>query len=207
MVLSGGISGLVSVISYFILVFASLPASVAFMFAMLFSLSGIGLVFSIRELVRLYHNSYWNRLSSLIGTISFVMVALMLSVQLAVTAGMDKAWTRAQAVHQKLILESLRLVDMGMDVAWDLFIGTYMLLPFLAFRKIFFLKWWGLGFALLGCLLILVNLITFPFPPAEAGWFDPGPLTGLIILSFSAWLLVLGVRLNDHAYRQRLICI
>lgn len=47
--------------------------------------------------------------------------------------------------------------------------------------------WLGRGFGgaglVLGLVEILLNLGTFPLPPAEAGWFDVGPFVGLWYLA------------------------
>ena len=48
---------------------------------------------------------------------------------------------------------------------------------------------------LAGLLLLLLNIATFPTPPAEAGWFDMGPFVGL-------WYLLLFARVLMVARRE-----
>jgi hypothetical protein len=46
----------------------------------------------------------------------------------------------------------------------------------------------------LGTALIGLNAATFPWPPADRGLFDIGPLIGLFVLTLSARLALLGRR-------------
>ena len=81
-------------------------------------------------------------------------------------------------------------VWLGLDVAWDVYIG----LGTLAFswsmlhHPRFGWPFSASGF-LLGLLVIVLNLIPFPVPPAEAGSFDIGPFVGLWYLAttIQAW--------------------
>jgi hypothetical protein len=56
----------------------------------------------------------------------------------------------------------------------------------------------GLGWAIpsvaLGIALIGLNAATFPWPPADRGVFDIGPVIGMFVLTLSARLALLGGR-------------
>ena len=108
------------------------------------------------------------------------LVTAMLLVQLAVGSR-----THGQAVPLDLVA-----VWLGLDVAWDVYVGLGTGLFALAmlrhprFRAVFGIP----GLVIAGVLLGL-NLGTYPTPPAEAGLFDAGPLVGLwyLAVSVQAW--------------------
>jgi hypothetical protein len=75
-------------------------------------------------------------------------------------------------------------VWLGLDVAWDVYIGlgtlffAYAMFPHPRFRWPFAVP--GLT---LGLLVIVLNLAAFPEPPAIVGSFDVGPFVGLWYLA------------------------
>jgi hypothetical protein len=76
---------------------------------------------------------------------------------------------------------------LGLDVAWDIYIGVGTLLFAVAmFAHEWFGKIYGITGATIAVLLLFLNLWTFPTPPANAGLFDAGPLIG-------GWYLVVTV--------------
>jgi len=88
-------------------------------------------------------------------------------------------------------------VDMGLDVAWDLFIGTSLIFLAVAIRgHRNFGVWWSIPAGMLAILLIVLNSSTFPWPPATRGLFDIGPAIGIYIMSVSGRLLFLAVRMK-----------
>jgi hypothetical protein len=97
---------------------------------------------------------------------------------------------------------ALRAVWWGLDVAWDLYIGTGTILFALCmFGRRGLGAWLGVPGLLIGALLLIFNIVTFPNPPANTGLVDPGLLVGL-------WYLVVYVRLGvssvllDRQYRR-----
>ena len=95
---------------------------------------------------------------------------------------------------------SLRLVDMGLDVAWDVFIGTALIfLSFALTGHNRFGRWWSIPSALLGGTLIVLNVITFPWPPSSRKLFDIGPAIGVFIIALSTRLLILGRRMGKQS--------
>jgi hypothetical protein len=80
-------------------------------------------------------------------------------------------------------------VHLGIDVAWDLYIGVGTLLVAVAVRSH---RAFGVSFGLTGAVaalaLLVLNALTFPRPPANAGLVDVGPAIGL-------WYLAVSVRL------------
>jgi hypothetical protein len=53
---------------------------------------------------------------------------------------------------------------------------------------------WALASAILGLALMVLNASTFPWPPADRGLFDIGPLIGFFVMALSARLALLGRR-------------
>jgi len=85
------------------------------------------------------------------------------------------------------------MVDIGIDVAWDMFISTYMILFLFATVKVPSLKWWGIISGVLGLLLMVFNVVTFPNPPGESGLIDMGPFIAFFWLLLSVRTLSLRI--------------
>ena len=93
------------------------------------------------------------------------------------------------------MLKSLRLVDMGMDVAWDFLIGTSLVFLSVALGgNAHYGKTWGVITGTLGLALIILNAVTFPWPPDTRGLFDLGPFIGVFIIAISVRLMMIGMR-------------
>lgn len=92
------------------------------------------------------------------------------------------------------IANAVHGVDNGLDLAWDLFYVLSMVffgVAMMSHRRLG--RWWGVPAILIAGVLLLPNAATIPEPPATAGLFDPGPLSGLYWLALSAYLLKLGL--------------
>ena len=87
------------------------------------------------------------------------------------------------------------MIDLGLDVAWDLLGGVGLVCWGLAIRKRSgFGPGWGIPAALFGVALIILNVSTFPIPPGNSGLVDIGPLVGLFMAALFARLAILGRR-------------
>ena len=120
-------------------------------------------------------------------------MALIAAVANVIAAGQLLAMIMIQASVQATVEQpgaALKAVWWGLDVAWDLYVGTGTILLALC---MFGRRGLGARFALpgmlIGSILLIFNIVTFPIPPANAGLVDPGPLVGL-------WYLVVYVRLG-----------
>jgi len=95
---------------------------------------------------------------------------------------------------------ALKAVWWGLDVVWDLYVGTGTILFALCmFGRRGLGAWLGVPGLLVGGLLLIINIATFPDPPDTVGLVDFGPLVGI-------WYLVVYVRLGTSAVfleRQR----
>jgi hypothetical protein len=116
----------------------------------------------------------------------------MILVQIA--AGMRGEGARAIAVW------------LGLDVAFDVYIGVGTIFLAVAVMRH---EWFGRAFGLTGLavavVMLVLNLATFPTPPANAGLFDMGPFVGLWYLAITIASLVRLRQLNARAMPQRTI--
>lgn len=199
-VLLGGLSGIIGTICYIAAVTVPAGQTLSYVFVMTWPVLSIVFIYALTRYVGAERQSAASHLALVFGCLSFAMVAAMISIQLAVRIGIEEYITEATGGTEetlKLIRRSVRLVDLGLDVAWDVFIGTTLL--FLAAALMGhsrFGYWWGIPSAMLGLLLIGLNVATFPWPPDTRGLFDVGPVIGVYIIVLSARFFVLGLRMH-----------
>ncbi|HUV14009.1 MAG TPA: hypothetical protein VMY18_10205 [Acidobacteriota bacterium] len=174
----GIVAGLCSSILYPLLIFSSLPL---FMTALLAGILGpaIGVAsLGLRELLLIRGNSVSARVGAVANFTAGALFTAMALVQLACRYAPASETASAMPVG----------VWLGLDVAWDIYIGLGT-----AFFSVAMLRHerFGALFAVPGVLIALLviglNIATFPTPPAEAGLIDIGPFVGL-------WYLAVTVR-------------
>jgi hypothetical protein len=129
------------------------------------------------ELLRLHERSVAAVLGAISNIVAGALFCAMALVQLAVRQGTDPA-------------TGLVGVWLGLDVAWDVYIGLGTIAFAVAMLRHPRFGWWFAGSGLaLGLLELVLNLGTFPTPPAEAELLDIGPFVGLWYLAATlrAW--------------------
>jgi len=174
----GIVGGLCASILYPVLLLAPLPlpvtAAVASFLGPAIGLGSLGLY----RLIRLDAHSVTAALGAVSNIIAGGLFTAMVLVQLAVRARVPER------------VPDLVGVWLGLDVAWDIYIGLGTLAFGWAMRRHPRFGWAfsALGL-LLGLLVIVLNIIPFPTPPADAGLFDIGPFVGLWYLAstIQAW--------------------
>jgi hypothetical protein len=80
---------------------------------------------------------------------------------------------------------------LGLDVAWDVYIGVgTALLAAAMYRHPAYGKILGGTGLVIAAVLLSLNLMTFPVPPANAGLFDAGPFVGLwyLAVTIASWV-------------------
>ena len=190
----GVYAGLAVSVIYPLMIFAPLPRKLTVIFASLFGpllmLASLGLYYFLV----VHRKTITAQLAVLSNIAASVLVTLMLIVQLSVNLSMDKLMASSGAgvseQTMKWIWQVVDKIQLGIDVSWDIFIAIGTILFGVAmmkhprFGRIFGL----LGF-LVGHLLLIFNLATFPIPPGDAGLIDLGPAAGLWYLAAALMIL------------------
>lgn len=177
---AGIVGGLCASMLYPLALFVPLPlpltATVAALIGPAIGIGSLGL----RHLIMLQGLSVMATLAAICNVVAGGLFTAMLLVQLAVR----------NSVSDSPPQDHLVAVWLGLDVAWDIYIGLGTLLFAAAMTRHPRFRWAfaGPGFAA-GLLVLILNLHTFPTPPAEAGSFDVGPVVGLWYLAATvqAW--------------------
>lgn len=116
---------------------------------------------------------------TLVNLMVVVQSAIFLTIPLDEREGLGLAW------------DGLNMVQLGMDVSWDIYFSlATILLGLLMFGHPRFGAIWGTVALLVGGGLLVLNLATFPDPPGEAGSVDLGPLSGAVYLFVSIRVLM-----------------
>lgn len=155
-------------------------------------------VLSIHSQLASSRNNLSLQLGKVFGISAFVVFEIVMCVQMGtrifyqerlLTSAVDEP--SKQLAH--LVYQGVNSVQFTMDIAFDVFycllimIFSYHMLHEHRFGKAV----GGFGiFAGMG--LLLLNMWSFPYPPAESGLIDFGPLTGI----WWVWVIVLILRNN-----------
>ena len=192
---TGGVCGIIGTIFYILAVAVPMPERIAYLLAVMWPVLSIVFAYSLYRVIASNGDGMMNQLALLFAIVGFAMVAMMISVQLAVRMGIAEYMGGTIPGEENLhgiIRQALRLVDMGIDVAWDIFIGSSLVCLSVALvSHPRFGRAWGIPSALFGAGLIGLNVVTFPWPPNTRGLFDLGPFIGLFIILLSTRMLLL----------------
>lgn len=167
----GVVAGLCTSVLYPVLLFAPLPTALTATLAALLGPS-IGIAsLGLMHLFEVRGRSPAAEIGALSNNLAGALFCAMALVQLAVR-------TSGPAGPE------LVGVWLGLDVAWDVYIGVGTLCFALAMIRHPRYRWpFAVPGLALGSLVLGLNLATFPTPPAEAGLFDIGPFVGLWYLA------------------------
>lgn len=134
------------------------------------------------------------QLAPIFNTLAGAAGATMLIVQLAIADRWDSLKGRTENPADIAIIDwsgkMVWSVNLGQDVAWDVFIaiGTFLFAWNMRGDRRFgrILGYSGMIVAL--CLLIF-NLLTFPTPPGDGGLIDLGPFVGFwyLLVTVAMW--------------------
>jgi hypothetical protein len=208
--LGGGVAGMAGISCYLLAITVPWPESQLGVSASLVVVSAwpiLSIVYSyaLYAFVAAERESTANRLGLVFAIAAFTTVLAMIVVQLAVGSGLQEITRGLDEQTGRALRRGLRMIDLGLDVAWDVLIGTALVFSGLALRS---RRGLGLGWAIcsiaLGTALIGLNAATFPWPPGDRGLFDIGPVIGIFVLALGARLAVLGRRAQAAARRAGL---
>jgi hypothetical protein len=198
-----GIAGIAGVVCYFLAILISWPenqmgTSVGLVTVSAFPILGIVFGYGIYYVLAAEHDSTANRLAFVFAVAGFATLLGMIMAQLAVAAGTSEMANGLDEEIAKALRRGLRLIDLGLDVAWDFLMGTAMIFWGVAMRDHRgFGPWWGIPLAVLGIAVIVLNAATFPWPPGSHGLFDIGPLAAVFFVGIGVRLIFLGRRTAD----------
>lgn len=196
----GGISGVVMTVVYG--VGQSLPAAgidvtptilmqIFFWTAASFGPLGVINSFAIYKVLAWERQGAVNRLALLMSLLAYGIITIMLLVQGSVS------YFAAELGSDSSIFHLLRAVDLGIDLAWDIFMGASLVLTAAVMRgHSRFGPWWSYPAGIFGLLLIVFNGVTAPIPPNSAGLVDVGPATALYGIILSAYIIQLGTKIS-----------
>jgi hypothetical protein len=146
----------------------------------LLGLGSIGLFFFLRvfrKTVSIYLAALFNIIG---GTIFNLMILVQLTVRSYMSAYLEDSTNEYSREIISQIWRGVDKVQLGLDVAWDVYIciGT-ILFTLNMFRHPRFGKIFAISGLLIAAFLLGLNIYSFPVPPDEAGLVDLGPLLGL----------------------------
>lgn len=197
---SAGIAGILGVLAYLLAIFIPWPdsqfgTSAALLVISAFPILGIIFAHGLCDCVAAEAPGTAVRLGFVFAVAAFATLLAMIIVQLAVGAALPEIARELDAPVRRALARGLRMVDLGLDVAWDMLIGVALICLGWAMRPRRGLgPGWGIPAIVLGAALIVLNAATFPSPPGDRGLIDIGPLIGLFILALAARLAWLGRR-------------
>jgi hypothetical protein len=137
--------------------------------------------------------SFTNQLAVIFGICAPVLVSAMLTVQMSFVSYMGKFYDpldKAAKESQINIWRAIDSVQLGLDVAWDMFIlPTVILFAIGIMKNPAFGKVFGLIGLVLGAVGLVLNILTFPTPPINVGLLDVGPFVVFWYLVLFALLI------------------
>ena len=199
-ILFSGVAGVIGILGYVTGIAVEFDAAAPSLVAIaLFCILGIVANVGLRDAVAGGNRSRSAEIGLILSVPAFATLLCMAAVQLAVRTH-ARSMLEGAAADQKETLRQVvqltRQVDWGLDVAWDLMGGAFLLAFGIAmcFSRRFRL-FWGLPLIGLSVALLVLNIATFPVPPASAGLFDIGPFIGLYMLAVSIRVITIGAQM------------
>lgn len=203
--LAGGLAGAGSICCYLLAIAVPWPENQFGTAASTLVVSGFPILgilgsYALCSFVAAERDGPANRLAFIFAVAAYTTLLAMIIVQLAVASGVAEVTTGLDVQTQKVLRRALRLIDLGLDVAWDLLIGTALIILGFALRaRTHFGSGWAYPSVAFGILLIGLNAATFPWPPNTRGLFDIGPAIAIFLLVLYGRLAFLGRRARRAA--------
>ncbi len=183
----GTICGLISAGTYMLLnVIINIPdisiphsiIRIAFFSVGVFGVISVG---GLYHLIKKHKNSVALQMAALLSIVAFVCLTLMAVLQETTGAFWQEALANNQSVEEvNSIWGAINAVQLGVDITFDIFYSiTFILYSILMLNHPRFGKIFGISGIVLFSALLILNLVTFPHPPANVGLIDVGPFTGL----------------------------
>jgi len=198
----GSYSGLLFALLFLTIALVPLPGRLETVLTLVFPL------FLLVGHVGLYHfltrhrPTFTTQAAVIFGIGAPVLISAMLTVQMSMVSYMDRYYRPLDEVTRAAQINIWRAVDsvqLGLDVAWDMFILPALLLFSLSIMKhpAFGRVFGFIGFVL-GAAGLFLNIFTFPTPPINVGLPDVGPF----VVSWYAILFTLMIRADRKTRLQ-----
>ena len=187
------ISGILGVACYFCAAFLPFPDMLSRLLVFAF---GPLIIVSFLGLYR-FLTDHKDRIALHIAFVFGVIAGTLLTTMLVIQIGnnmvraelLAAAGSEAAKEAIRVSWEAVNRIQYLLDIVWDIFITiSLMLFGYALIHHPRFGKIWGISGILVCCALLVLNLLSFPEPPAESGSVDLGPLTAI-------WMFALYVRL------------
>lgn len=195
-----GVAGVAGIVCYFLAIMVSWPenqigTSTGLLVVSAFAILGVVFSYGIHGALSVGEDSAANQLGFVFAVAAFATLLGMLLAQLAVGAGIGEMTKGIDEATARALRRGLRLIDSGLDVAWDFLMGTAMIFWGVAMHsRTGFGRGWGIPSIILGVAAIGLNAATFPWPPATRGLFDIGPVIAVFFVGLGGRLIFLGRR-------------
>lgn len=187
----GIVAGLVACVTYPLMVFVPMPRiptlAVAASFGPALAYASVGL----HRVLALHRDSVAAQAAAIGNVVAGARVTCMLIVQLQIRWSGEDAGAADESMEA--MVDQVWQVVLGLDVAFDVFVGLGTLLFGVAMLRnpAFGRIVGGLGIVV-GVGVLALNGLAFPRLPVQAGFPDPGPITGLW------YLLVVGMAIRSR---------
>ena len=198
LLVKSGLAGTAAVSCYLLAILIPWPenqvgTSTGLLVVSVFPILGIVFSYGIHSALAAEKESIANQLGFVFAVAAFAVLLGMLFAQLAVAAGIREMTKGLDEQTATALRRGLRLIDLGLDVAWDFLMGTAMVFWGVAMRpRRAFGAWWGMPLVVLGIAVIVLNAATFPWPPGSHGLVDIGPVIALFFVGIAVRLMWLG---------------
>jgi len=178
-------AGLVAVGSYTFLLLASGDLRIAYVGASVFSVA-LGLAsYGLYQFLTIRRRSAVAQIATVATIVGAVVFLAMASIQLSVRSELSGV----DPTTLGTVYELVERVQLGLDVAWDVYFAVGMaLFGVAAYSHPRIGRIVGALGVAVAVTLVATNIATFPIPPASAGSIDLGPFAGL-------WYLVVTVQI------------
>lgn len=175
-IITGIVSGLLVSFIYPALMFIPFPQAVQTVLIMIFgpllAFSSAGLYFFI--------SLHKKTISASAALVSNIIAGILITTMLLVQVAIRSSHPEEISDTSNWIWTSLNRVHLGLDASWDVYIALGTLLFALSmFNHPKLGKIISISGVLISVALIILNAISFPVPPSNAGLFDLGPIVGL----------------------------
>jgi len=170
----GIVAGFITCLSYPLMVFGHLPKLPTTILAACFGPSLAVACFGLKRLLDWERPKVASSLGLLLNALAGALFCAMALVQGAV----------GFSLHGEKLSSQVEAIWLGLDVAWDAYIGLGTICFALAMlRHPRFGRWFSASGLAIALGLLALNFYAFPRPPANAGLADLGPAVGIWYLA------------------------